>query len=131
MAEKLKSRDALRELRAANEARAEQNRKDGGLVVAVGMATCGVAAGAGVVYEIIEGGVKAAGLANVKVIATGCFGNCYAEPVVEVREASMPMGTGVRYGYVDAARANEIVEKHLVRGELVGDAIVGQEVRTL
>lgn len=95
-------------------------------VVLVGMATCGAAAGAGQVMEAINDNIKKEGLDNVKVLSTGCFGNCYAEPVVEVRRGDMPLGSGVRYGYVDASMALEIVDKHLKKGEVIESAIVGQ-----
>jgi len=127
MAERIQSWDALKQLR--KKVQAEAIGKVEELVVAVGMATCGNAAGANEVYDIIRDGVEKNGLKHVTLMSTGCYGNCYAEPVVEVRQANMPAGSGIRYGYVDAARAKDIVERHLQKGELLEDAIVGQEVQ--
>ena len=48
------------------------------------------------------------------------MGLCYSEPTVEVRAPEMP---DVIYGNVDAAVAKEIVEKHIMRKEMVQDHI--------
>ena len=125
MAAKLKSWDELKALR--QKAQKDALGKSDEWVVAVGMATCCTAAGADQVINAISEGVKKEGLSNVKVIQTGCYGNCYAEPVVEVRRGDQAMGQGVRYGYVDVARAQEIVEKHLKNGEVIQEALVGQD----
>ena len=124
MANKIKSWDELKTLRT--KAQTEVMGKESDWVVAVGVATCGAAAGGDKVMEVIHETIAKEGLSNVKVVSTGCFGNCYAEPVVEVRKASVPAGSGTRYGYVDEARAKEIVEKHLKHGEVIAEAIVGQ-----
>ena len=129
MADKIKSWDDLKSLRQKAQLQAKGTSSE--WVVAVGRGTCGAAAGADQVMKTITEGINKEKLNNVKVITTGCFGNCYAEPIVEVRRGDMPTGSGVRYGYVDEARAKEIVEKHLSKGEILNDAIVGQEVQIL
>jgi len=125
VADKVKSRDELKALR--QKAQSEALGKSDEWVVVVGMATCCTAAGADQVMDVIKEGIKKESLSNVKVIQTGCYGNCYAEPVVEVRRGDQAMGEGTRYGYVDAARAQEIVDKHLKHGEIIQEAIVGQD----
>jgi NADP-reducing hydrogenase subunit HndB len=125
MANKIKSWDELKTLRTKAQADALGSESD--WVVAVGVATCGSAAGGDDVMNVLHESIAKEGLSNVKVVSTGCFGNCYAEPVVEVRRANVAAGSGVRYGHVDAARAKEIVEKHLKHGEVIAEAIVGQE----
>ena len=122
---KVKSRDELKALR--QKAQADAIGKSDEWVVVVGMATCCAAAGADQVLDTINESVKKEGLSNVKVVLTGCYGNCYAEPVLEVRRGSDAPGTGTRYGYIDTARARIIVEKHLKRGEIVQEAVVGQD----
>ena len=53
--------------------------------VVVGMATCGIAAGARPVLNAFVDGVNANGLNDkVAVTQTGCIGICQYEPVVEV-----------------------------------------------
>ena len=125
MANKIKSWDELKALR--QKAQSDAIGKSDEWVVVVGMATCCTAAGADQVLATINESIKKEGLTNVKVVQTGCYGNCYAEPVVEVRRGDEAMGTGTRYGYVDTARAKEIVIKHLKNGEIVKEALVGQD----
>ena len=123
--DKVKSWDELKNLR--KKAQSDTIGASDEWVVVVGMATCCAAAGADVVLDTINESVKKEGLNNVKVIQTGCYGNCYAEPVVEVRRGNDAPGTGTRYGYVDADRAKEIVDKHLKHGEIIKEALVGQD----
>ena len=125
MANKINSWDELKALR--QKAQSDVLGKSDEWVVVVGMATCCAAAGADKVLDVINEGVKKEGLSNVKVVLTGCYGNCYAEPVLEVRRGDQAMGEGVRYGFVDEARALEIVQKHLKNGEVVKEALVGQD----
>ena len=125
MANRINSWDDLKALR--QKAQSDALGKNDEWVVVVGMATCCAAAGAEDVMNTIKTGAEKEGLTNVKVIQTGCYGNCYAEPVVEVRRGDDPMGAGTRYGYVDVARAQEIVDKHLKRGEIIKEALVGQD----
>ena len=86
--------------------------------VVVGMATCGIAAGARPVYDAVLEGVKAAGLTDkVAVTQTGCIGICQFEPVIEVYEA----GKRVTYVKMTAEKAKEVVEKHLKGGNIVAE----------
>jgi len=88
--------------------------------VAVGMSSCGIAAGARVVFDSLQKDVAARGL-PFSVVATGCIGACHAEPLVEVRQED---GKTFLYGNVDEARAHSIVEAHLVGGTPVGEMLV-------
>jgi NADH:ubiquinone oxidoreductase subunit F (NADH-binding)/NAD-dependent dihydropyrimidine dehydrogenase PreA subunit len=74
-------------------------------VLAVGMATCGIASGAGEVYQALQEEITKSDLKEVQIIATGCLGYCYAEPIVELR---VPGQDSVLYGHVDAKKAREI-----------------------
>ncbi len=74
--------------------------------VAVGMSSCGIAAGARVVFDTLQKDVAARALPYA-VVATGCIGACHAEPLVEIRQAD---GTKLLYGNVDEAKAHAIVE---------------------
>ncbi len=87
--------------------------------VVVGMATCGIAAGARPVLNAFVEGVNAAGLAaNVTVTQTGCIGICQYEPVVEVFEAGKEKVTYVK---MTAEKAAEVIEKHLKNGKVVSE----------
>ena len=65
-----------------------QGKVGGGTKIVVGMATCGIAAGARPVLNAFVEGVAAAGLTEkVQVTQTGCIGICYLEPIVDVYDA--------------------------------------------
>ena len=72
--------------------------------VVVGMATCGIASGA-------------KHLDNVIVTQTGCIGLCQYEPIVEVYE---PGKEKVTYIKMTPEKADEVVEQHLIRGQVLG-----------
>ncbi len=126
---KLKSLDELRKIREQSQTginlRTTGENPDR-TVLSVGMATCGIAAGARKTMNVLLDKIAEKKLDNVSVIATGCLGFCYAEPLVEVRE---PGKEPIRYGNVDEARAAEIIEKHICQGVMINDAIIGKEVR--
>ena len=91
--------------------------------VVVGMATCGIAAGARPVLNAFVEGVNANGLTDkVAITQTGCIGICQYEPVVEVFEDGKEKVTYVK---LDAAKATEIVEKHLKGGKVVEEYTIG------
>ncbi len=85
--------------------------------VVVGMATCGIAAGARPVLNAFVDEVNKQGLAsNVIVTQTGCIGICQFEPVVEVYEAGKEKVTYVK---MTAEKVNRVVEEHLKGGKVV------------
>lgn len=90
-------------------------------VVAVGMATCGVAAGAEEVKKTLIKEAETRGIRNVSIISTGCLGLCYAEPLVEIREAGKEP---VRYCNVDKRLATEIIRKHVARGIVLENSVL-------
>ncbi len=116
---KLKSFEELKKFRDQLNQEANVTNQDK-IVIAVGMATCGVAAGARDVMNTIAKRVEEKGLSNVSVVATGCLGFCYAEPMVEVRKSSH---STIRYGNVNPDVALEIVDKHIVQGTFVDNNI--------
>jgi NADP-reducing hydrogenase subunit HndB len=91
--------------------------------VVVGMATCGIAAGARPVLNAFVEGVAKNGLTEkVTVTQTGCIGICQYEPVVEIYEDGKEKITYVK---LDADKAAEIVEKHLIGGKVVEEYTIG------
>jgi NADP-reducing hydrogenase subunit HndB len=87
--------------------------------VVVGMATCGIAAGARPVLNAFVEEVGAQGLAgSVMVTQTGCIGICQYEPVVEVYEAGKEKITYVK---MTPEKAKEVVEKHLKGGKVIDE----------
>mgnify|MGYP006378201217 CR=1 FL=1 len=103
--DKMKNKVVLRE--GSNELR-----------VVVGMATCGIAAGARPVLNAFTEEVAKRNLANVTVTQTGCIGICQYEPVVEVYEAG---GVKTTYVKMTPEKAKTVVEKHLKGGNAVAE----------
>ena len=91
--------------------------------VVVGMATCGIAAGARPVLNAFVEGVAEAGLTDkVTVTQTGCIGICQYEPVVEV---FVQGNEKVTYVKMTAEKAKEIIEKHIKGGSVVAEYTIG------
>ena len=91
--------------------------------IVVGMATCGIAAGARPVLNAFVEGVNKEGLSDkITVTQTGCIGICQYEPVVEIYEEGKEKVTYVK---LDAAKANDIIEKHLKGGKVVEEYTIG------
>ena len=87
--------------------------------VVVGMATCGIAAGARPVLNAFVEAVNAENLADkVTVSQTGCIGLCQYEPIVEIYEAGKEKVTYVK---MTPEKAKTVVEKHLKNGEIVAE----------
>jgi NADP-reducing hydrogenase subunit HndB len=94
-----------------------------GARVVVGMATCGIAAGARPVLNAFVEGVNKEGLeGSVTVTQTGCIGICQYEPVVEVFE---PGKEKVTYVKMNPEKAQEVIEKHLKGGQVVSEYTIG------
>ena len=87
--------------------------------VVVGMATCGIAAGARPVLNACVEEVNKNGLTDkVTVTQTGCIGLCQYEPIVEVYEAGKEKVTYVK---MTAEKVKTVVEKHLKGGNAVAE----------
>lgn len=86
----------------------------------IGMATCGIAAGARDTLKAFMNEIEAQGLKNVVIRQTGCMGFCANEPTVEVIVPGMP---NVIYGKVNADVAKQIVKNHLMNKTLVSEFV--------
>ena len=89
--------------------------------VVVGLATCGIAAGARPVLETLEEGVKREKLDRVTVTQTGCIGICQYEPVVEVFQAGKDKVTYVK---MTAEKAQRVLEEHIKGGKVVEEYLI-------
>lgn len=114
---------AIRDKMQADQA-VRESSKEGDTRIVVGMATCGIAAGARPVFNTLVEEVASRKLTNVKVTRAGCLGMCKLEPIVEVY---VPGEEKVTYIKVDAQKAKEIIEKHIVGGQLCSDYLVTNE----
>ena len=90
--------------------------------VQVGMATCGIAAGARPVLNAFVEEVAKRGLQDVMVTQTGCIGICQYEPVVEV---VTPGQEKVTYVKMTPEKAVRVVNDHLVNGNVVSEYTIG------
>jgi len=88
-----------------------REESDDNIRVVVGMATCGIAAGARPVLTAFIDEINNRGLKNITVTQTGCIGVCRLEPIVEVYE---PGKEKVTYVKMDADKVAKIVTEHLV-----------------
>ena len=121
---KMKSFEELKKIRDQVRANMElRNDNETNIKVLVGMATCGIAAGARTTFNAMVEESHALNVNNVTFVMTGCMGSCHAEPTVEVQ---VPGQEPILYGHVDAEKGREIVAKHLKNGELVQDLIIGR-----
>ena len=95
---------------------------EGGTRIVVGMATCGIAAGARPVLNAFVEKVAEKNLEDVQVTQTGCIGICQYEPVVEVYQ---PGKEKVTYVKMTAEKAEKVVEDHIVGGKIVTEYTIG------
>ena len=99
-------------------------RKDDetGIRIVVGMATCGIAAGARPVMNALVEEVAKRQLQHVTVTQTGCIGMCRLEPIVEVYT---PNGEKVTYVKMTAEKAAKVVNEHIVNGNVCKEYTIG------
>ncbi len=93
-----------------------------GMRVVVGMATCGIAAGARPVMNAFVDELGKRNLSDVSVSMTGCIGVCRLEPIVEIFGAD---GTKVTYVNMTAEKAVRIVSEHIVNGRVCQNLTIG------
>lgn len=84
--------------------------------IVVGMGTCGIAAGASHVYEVLQAEVESQGLKDVSLVKTGCVGMCRLEPIVEIIK---PGEEKITYVKVTPNKARAIVRQHLIGGRAI------------
>ncbi len=89
----------------------------------VGMATCGIAAGARATLTALLDEIEAQSLENIRVVQVGCLGYCHSEPIVQV---NMPGEEPMIYGNVDEKRAREIIQKHIIEKKFLDSAILNK-----
>ena len=82
------------------------------------MGTCGIAAGARDVLKAFADGVAEKNIEKVMVSLTGCIGNCQLEPIVGIFEKGKDK---VTYLNMNADKAKEVIEKHLIGGQVVSE----------
>ncbi len=116
---------SLEELRALkNKMQNQIGIRDDGeaeLKIVVGMATCGIAAGARPVLTAFSDELAKRNLSHVAVSQTGCIGICQFEPVVEVIEKDKK----TTYVKMTPEKALRVVADHIVNGNVVTEYTIG------
>ncbi len=84
--------------------------------VNVHMGTCGIAAGARKIMEVILDEIAKRDVKDVVVTSSGCAGLCSKEPMMTVE---IPGHAPVKYIELDEKKTREIFEKHVLGGEIV------------
>ncbi len=97
-------------------------KEHSGTRVVVGMATCGIAAGARPVLAAFMDEAAKRSLQNVVVAQTGCIGVCRLEPIVEVYK---PDQEKVTYVKVTPDMVSRIVTEHIVNDRVVDEFTIG------
>ena len=90
--------------------------------VVIGMATCGIAAGARPVMLAFMDEIQKRGLQHVTVSQTGCIGMCRLEPMVDV---IMPGQEKVTYVHMTPEKVGRVVAEHIVNGRPVEEYTIG------
>ena len=90
--------------------------------IVVGMATCGIAAGARPVLNAFLEVIDKRKLNNVTVAQTGCIGMCRLEPIVEVY---MPGEEKVTYVKMTADKVARVVAEHIINKNVVSEFTIG------
>ena len=121
----MKSLEELMAIKAKMQDKVALRTSSGTTRIVVGMATCGIAAGARPVLNAFVEGIAKAGLAEkVAVTQTGCIGICQYEPVVEIFENGKEKVTYVK---MNAEKAAKVVEMHLGQGKVVEEYTIGYQ----
>jgi NADP-reducing hydrogenase subunit HndB len=118
----MKSLEELMAIKAKMQDKIAVRTSAGDIRIVVGMATCGIAAGARPVLNAFVEAVNAENLeGKVTVTQTGCIGICQYEPVVEVFENGKEKVTYVK---MTPDKAKEVIEKHIIGGSVISEYTV-------
>lgn len=127
----IKSFEELKKIREQVRSKVDLREKgeniDDLIQVRVAMATCGIASGAREIMNYMIDEMATVGVKNTVVTQTGCMGYCYAEPTIEV---TRPDKEPIVFGNVTKEKAKEIIDRYIVKGELV-DGIIPMTHKTI
>lgn len=118
----MKSLEELEAIRKKMQDKVDIRKNDAEKRIVVGMATCGIAAGARPVLQAFVDEVATRGLGDVSVSQTGCIGVCRLEPIAEV---FMPGQEKVTYVKMTPEKAKKVIAEHVVNGKIVTEYTIG------
>lgn len=118
----MKSLEELKKIRESSLEKIDlRNKKDGTRIV-VGMATCGISAGARPVLMALLEESKKRDLKDITVTQTGCIGICRLEPIFEVYK---PGNEKVTYVNMTPEKAKQVIAEHIVNGKILTKYTIG------
>src|SRR6056297_699866 len=120
----MKSLEDLKKLRDEAKKNLEMRDTNKKTRIVVGMATCGISAGAREVLQTLIEEVDNRNLKDVQIVQTGCIGVCRYEPIIEVYKSGEEK---VTYIYVDSRKAKRIISEHIIDGKVVNEYTIGSE----
>ena len=119
----MKSLAELQAIREKTLNRINLRKEEGDVTrVVIGMATCGIAAGARPVMLAFMDEISKRGLNHVTVSQTGCVGMCRLEPMVDVQ---VPGQDKVTYVHMTPEKVGRVVAEHIVNGRPVEEYTIG------
>jgi NADP-reducing hydrogenase subunit HndB len=118
---KLKSLEELQKLRQQLQGEIKA-RTETGTTITVGMGTSGIAAGARETMRAILAELDARGI-DAHVTTVGSIGMCSREPLVDIQQGDEPR---ITYGDVTPEKVPQLIEEHLVKGNVVEEWVVGR-----
>lgn len=120
----MKSLEELAKIReeALKKVSIRKDRK--GTRIVVGMATCGISAGARPVMKALLEEVEKRHLNDIEVTQTGCIGVCRLEPIFEVYTEGHEK---VTYVEMNEAKAKRVISEHIVNGNIVTEYTIGAQ----
>ena len=117
----MKSLDELAKIREKALKKVSTRNSDKKIRIVVGMATCGISAGARPVLNALVEEINKRELVDVEVTQTGCIGICRLEPIFEVYQNDEK----VTYVNMTSEKAREVVANHIVNGNIVLKYTIG------
>jgi NADP-reducing hydrogenase subunit HndB len=117
----MKSLAELDQLRAKTRKNLAASVENGSKKIVVGMATCGIAAGAKNVLNALTDEIRLRNIHGVLVSITGCIGICRLEPIIEVFDQD---GQKITYVKMDEAKARRVINEHIVNGQICRDLTI-------
>ena len=119
----MKSLDELKKIRDEAAKKLNLRNQKEGYRIVVGMATCGITAGARPVLNALVEEVSKRELNNVVVTQVGCIGECALEPIVEIFDNK---GIRTTYCKVKPIDVERLINNHIIQGLVVEDLLISK-----
>ena len=118
----MKSLEELAKIREEALKKVDLRGEREGTRIVVGMATCGIAAGARPILMTLVEESKKRNLQDVTISQTGCIGVCTLEPIVEIYR---PGEEKVTYIEMNPEKARRVMAEHVVNGKVIAEFTIG------